>query len=454
MANKKQSTHTRWSSKWTFILATTGAAVGLGNIWKFPYITGENGGGAFVLVYLVCIFLVGLPLLIAELVLGRLGRRNPIAAMRALALASQHKPYWQLIGGLTMLAGALVLSYYSMIAGWALHYTVQSAFGHFHQMSATQADYIFNSLMVDPLLMVFLHTIIMAITMIIVMFGVQAGLEYAIRYLLPGIIIILAALVVYAIMATGYFEQALIYLFKPDFNVMSTQSVLIALGHAFFTLSLALGINMAYGAYVPSDVSIIKASTIIVMADTLVALLAGMAIFPIVFAHGLAPSAGPGLIFQTLPIALGGLPYGSFFATAFFIMVVFAALASTIALIEPSVAWLIEKYNISRIQSTLIAGLVIWLFGFISIFSFNIWSQYTLFSLNLFSFIDYLTANIMLPLGGLLIAIFTVWILKKKLLLKGLMIHEGVFFYSLRFVLGIIAPIAIILIFLNAVGII
>lgn len=444
----------RWSSKWTFILATTGAAVGLGNIWKFPYVAGVNGGGAFVLIYLLCVLIVGLPLLIAELILGRHGRQNPVAALRSIALESGRSPHWNLLGALCTFSGFLILSYYSMIAGWALDYVVQTALGNLRHADASYISAHFSALVSNPYRLIFWHSIIIIITVYIVMSGIRDGLERYILYLFPSMLFILVLLVIFAAVATDTFIDSLVFLFRPNFNELTGHSILIALGHAFFTLSLALGTIITYGAYLPRDVSIPQASVAVAGADTMIALMAGMAIFPIVFAYGLEPGAGPGLLFQTLPISFSHIPYGTFFATLFFIMVVFAALATTISILEPTVSWMIEKFKLSRRHATITAGIIVWLLGLLSIFSFNIWSEYKLFDNNIFEIIDYLSANILLPLGGLLIAIFTGWFVKKELVLYELDIEKNIYYRLFHYALAYIVPIAIMLIFLSMIGII
>jgi len=441
-----KSIHGQWTSEWGFILATTGAAVGLGNIWKFPYIAGENGGGAFVIIYLVCILLIGIPLLIAEVMLGRRGRQNPAGTMRRLALESNRSPLWQVAGIMGVIASFLILSYYSVIAGWALDYVYQSVAGHFEQANPQEIKQLFQDLVSSPSRLIYWHSLIMIATVGVVIFGVEKGLERCARYMFPTMLILLLIITVYS-MGTGYFGHGFSFLFHPNFHDISARGILVALGHAFFTLSLATGSIMMYGAYLPKKVSIIKASLFVAAADTLIALIAGLAIFPIVFANGLEPGEGPGLIFKTLPIAFGKMPYGQIFGTFFFIMLVFAAFTSAISLLEPSTAWLIERAKISRRKATVIVGFLIWLLGFGSIYSFNIWSDKKLFGLNFFTFIDYLTANIMLPLGGLLIALFAAWLFKREYVFDELNIAKGFLYRSWQIALGVITPVAILAIF-------
>lgn len=318
------SAHGQWSGRWAFILAATGSAVGLGNIWKFPYITGDNGGGAFVVVYLLCILLIGIPIMIAEVMLGRKGRLSPINTMSTLASDDNRHQIWRGIGWMGAIAGLIILSYYSVIAGWAMAYVPRLASGIFAGSTADTANAVFSELTSDPERLLAWHSLFMVATMMIVARGVSDGLEKAVRYLMPLLIVMLIVMVGYAANSGG-FSQGFNYLFSPDFSKLSSDSILAAMGHAFFTLSLGMGAIMAYGAYLPKEVSIVKTTFFIAGADTIVALLAGMAIFPIVFANGMEPSAGAGLIFKTLPIAFGQMSGGIIFGTLFFTLIVFAA---------------------------------------------------------------------------------------------------------------------------------
>ena len=449
---KRQSLHGEWSNRWAFVLAATGSAVGLGNIWKFPYITGENGGGAFVLVYLLCIALVGIPIMIAEIMLGRLGRRSPINTMRYLAREARANPRWQYLGWLGVVAGFLILSYYSVIAGWAMAYFFRVATGMFEGADAEQVTAAFDQLLASPEILLAWHTIFMLMTMLVVARGVRAGLEAAVRLLMPLLFVLLAVMVGYA-MSTGAFMDGVRFLFEPDFSRLSGTSVLVAMGHAFFTLSLGMGAIMIYGSYLPEDASISQASFWIAGADTLVALMAGLAIFPIVFANGLEPGAGPGLIFVTLPIAFGNMPAGALFGALFFLLLVFAAWSSAISLIEPAVTHLVEDHGQSRIQACVKAGLATWLLGIGTVLSFNWWADIKLFGKTFFDSLDFLTANIMLPLGGLFIAIFAGWILPRRDSEKELGgDHLG---YRLwRFTVRYVSPLAVFIVFLRSIEVI
>ncbi|MEY8194688.1 MAG: sodium-dependent transporter [Cycloclasticus sp.] len=449
---KKISAQGEWSTRLAFIFAATGSAVGLGNIWKFPYITGENGGGAFVLVYLLCIALIGVPIMMAEILLGRRGRQSPINTMRDLAKEAGAKPYWRWLGWLGVIAGFLILSYYSVIAGWAMAYFVRVSTGLFEGATSDGVSSIFGQFIADPEKLLAWHSLFMIMTMLVVARGVK-GLERAVRFLMPALLVLLLLLVVYA-MEQGDFAQALNFLFSADFSKITSESILTAMGHAFFTLSLGMGAIMVYGSYLPSKVSIGSTTLIIALADTAIALLAGLAIFPLVFANGLEPSSGPGLIFQTLPIAFGHMDYGSVFGGLFFLLLVFAAWSSSISLIEPAVAWLVENKNMSRMRACILSGMTTWLLGIGTVLSFNLTADVRLFDKTFFDLLDYLTANIMLPLGGLCIALFVGWVMSRDDSMAELKMKRPLAYNIWIFLLKYISPTAVLIVFLNVIGII
>ncbi|HHM05532.1 MAG TPA: sodium-dependent transporter [Gammaproteobacteria bacterium] len=453
MTRPHTSVHGEWSSRWVFVLAATGSAVGLGNIWKFPYITGENGGGAFVLVYLVCVAVVGIPIMIAEVMIGRRGRQSPIHTMRSLALEAGKSSRWQWLGWSGVLAGFLILSYYSVIAGWGLAYVVRAGAGVFNGAGAEQVGAIFNEFLASPERLLAWHTIFMVMTMVVVARGVRGGLEKAVRFLMPALFVLLLLLVGYA-MSTGSFTRGLEFLFRPDFSKLSQDGVLIAMGHAFFTLSLGMGAIMIYGSYLPGRASIAKTSFLIAGADTVVALMAGMAIFPIVFANGMAPASGPGLLFVSLPVAFGQMPGGVVFGMLFFVLVVFAAWTSSISLIEPAVAWLVEYRGMRRLTACLWAGVATWLLGIGTVLSFNLWAGYKLFGKTFFDLLDYLTANIMLPAGGLFIALFAAWVMKQADVRDELAIVNETGYRLWWFLVRFVTPVAVVVVFLSAIGVI
>ncbi len=452
MADTNKSIHGEWSSRFAFILAATGSAVGLGNIWKFPYITGENGGGAFVIVYLLCVAAIGIPIMIAETMMGRRGRQSPINTLQTLTEEAGANKNWHYLGWLGVIAGFLILSYYSVIAGWSMAYVIKAFTGSFSGESASQISGLFADLQASPIQQAFWHTLFIIATMAIVARGVQGGLEKAVRFLMPSLFAILMLLVAYA-MTTGSYMQGIEFLFKPDFSELTAASVLTAMGHAFFTLSLGMGAIMVYGSYLPKDISIGKTAIIIAGADTLVALLAGIAIFPIVFANGLEVGSGPGLIFETLPIAFGSMTGGWLFGVLFFILLVFAALSSAISLIEPAVAWCVEHYGIERKHACIGMGFFTWLLGMGTVLSFNQWSDVTFFGATFFESLDYLTANLMLPLGGLFIALFAGRIMLPKDSKEELNLGNDMLFTIWKFLVSYVAPAAVFIVFLNVLGV-
>ena len=451
MTTRRTSIHGEWSSRLAFVLAATGSAVGLGNIWRFPYLTGENGGGAFVLIYIACVILIGVPIMMAEILLGRRGRQSPINTMRTLAQEEGRSPAWQTLGWLGMTAGFLILSFYSVVGGWTLAYVLRIASGMFDGATADGVLAIFNGFVADPERLLAWHTVFMVMTTVVVARGVKSGLEQAVRFMMPALFVLLVAMVGYA-MNTGAYDQAVAYLFTPDFSKVSWGVVLSAMGQAFFSLSLGMGAIMIYGSYLSHTASIPRMSFIIAGLDTTVALLAGLAIFPLVFAYGLQPQGGPGLIFMTLPIAFGQMPGGALFGTAFFVLLMFAAWTSAISLLEPIVAWLVENKGVNRVTAATGAGVAVWLFGAGSVLSFNLWSEYKFLGKTFFDLADYLTSNVMLPIGGLLIAVFSVWMMSPESSRSELGLRDGIAYRTWRFLVRYLAPIAILLVFLQVTG--
>ncbi|MCG5499604.1 sodium-dependent transporter [Ectothiorhodospira lacustris] len=461
---RESSIHGQWSSKLVFVLAATGSAVGLGNIWRFPYIAGENGGGAFVLIYLACILLIGLPIMMAEIALGRRGRQSPINTMATLSREEGLHRAWGFVGWLGVAAGFIILSYYSVIAGWSLSYVFRAGGGAFTGLDADGVRGMFESLVSDPERLLAWHTLFMIMNVLVVARGVRSGLEKAVKFLMPALLGLLLLLVGYS-MSQGHFMEGVSFLFKPDWSEVTGDTILLAMGQAFFTLSLGMGAIMIYGSYLSSRASIFKTSAMVVSADTAVALLAGLAIFPIVFAGGLAPGEGPGLIFITLPMAFAEMPGGLVFGTLFFLLLVTAAWTSSISLMEPAVAWLVENRGLDRPMAAVIVGGIAWFLGLGTILSFSLWSNPIGFNLTLggealfiggtlFEMADYLTSNIMLPLGGLLIALFVGWRMTQRSVEDELGLHSRAFFRAWYYVLRFAAPIGILLVFLKAVNLI
>lgn len=442
-----------WRNRWTFMLATAGSAIGLGNIWKLPYMIGVNGGSAFVLVFIASIFFVGIPLMMTEILLGRRAQKNPFDGIESLALEAKVSRHWRYLGGMGMLTGLLILSFYSVIGGWVLSFISTAASGSFVGISGEQSTNAFNHLLASPLTLLFWHTVFMVMTMSVVARGVNSGLEKANNILIPALFAILLILLGYS-MSVGDMQSAYQFMFSPDFSKITPVAVLSALGHAFFSLSLGMGAVMVYGSYLQRDVSIARASIYIALADTMLGLMIGLAIYALVFANHLVPNAGPGLIFQTLPIAFGQMPGGSLIATLFFILVAFAAWTSAISLVEPTIAWVVENTDISRKKATTALGLIVWLLGICVVLSFNEWQNVTLvFGLNIFEMLDKLTSTILLPLGGLLIAIFAGYFMKKDHVQEELNLKQRSFKIWLM-MNNVIAPLGIGAVFLYLLKII
>ncbi|WP_417543358.1 sodium-dependent transporter [Marinobacter sp.] len=441
-----------WSSRFAFILAATGSAVGLGNIWKFPYVTGENGGGAFVLVYLLCIAVIGIPIMMAEIFVGRSGRHNPIGSMRLVAERNLSSPAWRISAVIGMIAAFAILSFYSVIGGWAASYIGHAAMGDFTSGTADSIGELFSGLLASPKQLLAWHTLFMALVILVVSRGLTGGLERAVTILMPALFVLLLIAVGYAT-TTGHFDEAASFLFTPNFGALTINGVLIALGHAFFTLSLGMAIMMAYGSYLGRDVPVGRTAVSIALMDTVVALLAGLAIFPVVFANGLEASAGPGLIFQTLPLAFGNMPMGGLFGTLFFVLLLFAAWTSGISLLEPVVEWVEENTNMERVGSAIVVGLLCWLLGIASILSLNVWADFAPLDMferfegkTIFDLLDFFTANILLPLSGLLTAIFVGWFVAKESLKADVNLSRGAFALWLT-LLRYVSPVAVVIVF-------
>lgn len=449
--SSKRGIHGVWSSRWTFVLAATGSAVGLGNIWKFPYIVGENGGGAFVLVYLLCILMVGLPVMVAEVMLGRRGRQSPINTMRYLTEEAGLHGVWNAIGWLGVIAGLMILSYYAVIAGWALHYIGHMASGTFQGVTAEQAGSIFNELLADRDTLIFWQTIFLLLTVAVVAGGVTKGLGVAVRILMPLLFVLLLVLLVFSYQS-GNFARGFSFLFSFNYEALTWEGVLEAMGHAFFTLSLGMGAIMAYGAYMPEHARIGRTVLAVGFLDTLVALVAGLAIFPIVFANPtIEPSSGPGLMFVSLPVVFGNMPGGLLFGSLFFVLVTLAAWSSAISLIEPAVAYLVESRNFHRVTANLLLGLIAWIVGLGSVLSFNVWSESRIAGFNFFEFMDFLTSSVMLPLTGLFIAIFVGWVMRPQTVREELSDESDKVFYRWHWVVRYISPLAILVVFVMGI---
>ena len=439
-----KKSHSQWSSRMGFMLAAAGSAVGLGNIWKFPYMAGQMGGSAFVLTYLLFMFIIGMPILVLEWLIGRRGQKNPIHTMEDVAVSEGHSKSWRWVGIIGVLGSFLILSFYSVIGGWATDYIVLAAKGTFEGVNGATTALIFDNFKADVVSLLTWHTVFMFATAFIVALGVGAGLERGCKLMMPGLGILLLVLVGYAIYASGpAFYKACDFLFTPNWSALNGTAILAALGHAFFSLSLGMGIMMAYGSYLGKDVDLLSTARTVVILDVVVAVLSGIAIFPLVFANGLEPAAGPGLIFVTLPIAFGNMIGGTVLGILFFIFLTFAALTSSISLLEPTVELLEEKTHMGRKTATIVISILIWALGIACILSFNKWADVKFFDKNIFDSLDYLTSKIMLPITGLGTVIFGAYMMKQKRIQEELNL-TNFWFKIWRVLTSIVIPIAIV----------
>lgn len=415
----KMTTHSskitdQWSSKFAFIIAATGAAVGLGNVWRFPYMTGTHGGSAFVLVYILCVIIIGLPIMIAELLIGRRARQNPVTALQNLALEAGASRHWGLLGWFGALALIMVLSFYSVVSGWSIAYITHSLSGDFHNLNPTQITGLWNNFLSNPWRLLFYHTFFMCLTIGVIIKGVEKGLERATKILMPALYIILIGLVIYAAII-GDFSQGFHFLFDFDSSKITTTVVIAAMGHAFFTLALGAGAMLMYGAYVPRGVNLVQCVLIVSVLDVLVAFLSGLAIFPIVFADHLAPNSGPGLMFVSLPITFAHMKGGNIVGGLFFLLLLFAAWTASINLAEPLVNITMKHLQWGRTRSALLIGFIAWFLGIGSLLSFNVWKHVQFFhEYSVFDVATNVPTDFILPLGGLGFAIFAGWIMKKS----------------------------------------
>jgi NSS family neurotransmitter:Na+ symporter len=433
---RKLKSHGAWIGKWTFILAATGSAVGLGNIWGFPYKAGTNGGGAFVLIYLGCILIIGIPIMISEIILGRRSGNSPINAMRYIALESNRSSSWQIVGWSGIFAGILILSFYSVIAGICLNYIFISASSSGTISSPEQ----FSNVISSPINLILWHTVFMILTALIVSAGIKDGIGRMVKILMPLLGFLMIFMVIYSII-NGDFSRAMSFLFAPDFSNVTSDTLLQAMGQAFFSLSLGMGSIMAYGAYMPKEQKVVGTSFTVASLDTLIAILAGLAIFPIIFAFNLEPNSGPGLVFVSMLSAFNQMQFGQFIGPLFFILLSVAALSSSISLLEPGVAYMSEENILSRKGSAQIISLFVWVLGIGSALSFNIWSDFSLIGgRNFLDSMDFIANQILLPLGGMLIAIFVGWFMKKSLIVDELGPINNYLYVLWRFFVKFIAP--------------
>ncbi len=440
----------QWSSTWAFLLAAVGFAVGMGNIWRFPYQLGENGGSAFLIIYLACAFAIGLPLLITEISMGRRGRASASQSVVNVAQEVGGSARWGIIGNLGIFCAFIILTYYTVLSGWTLDYFVKAATGAFAGADAEMTGSMFAELLGNPWVLMFWNTIVHVLIIIVIRQGIQSGLERAVKILMPALFGAIVIMVLYGIFA-GDMGATLRFLLEPDFSKITFGTLMAAIGQAFFSIGIGMGSLIVFGAYMPKDFSIPKSSTAVILMDTGVAVLAGFAIFPLVFAYGLNPSGGAGLIFQTLPLAFGQMPGGQLFGSIFFVLLIAAALSSCLGLAEGVTNWLDEHMNIPRKRGVLWVSGTAWIVGIASILGFSVWKDgweelgllYWIPSydgLDIFDTLDTLAANNLLLIGGALSAIFFGWFVPKALKLDEMNVEDGMFFAFWRFMIRFVVP--------------
>jgi NSS family neurotransmitter:Na+ symporter len=439
-----------FGSRFGVIAAAAGSAIGLGNIWRFPYVLGENGGGIFLLIYLILVAMVGIPVMLSEFTIGRSTQRNPYGAFRRLAPG---KP-WYLVGMVGIVAAFMILAFYTVVAGWTLEYLYQALINGFQGLSSKELDVMFDHFRAGTFRPVLWFIIFMFMTAWIVISGVRKGIEKYTKVLMPFLFILILVMDVRALTLPGAME-GLKFLFRPDFSKVSAETILEALGQGFFSLSIGMGTLITYGSYINKKEHLGNAALNVTIADTLIAVLAGIAIFPAVFAFHIEPGAGTGLVFKTLPLIFQEMPGGYIFSVIFFLLLSIAALTSTISVLEVIVAFFSEELNISRRAATLLATAAVGILGIFAAGSWGWFSGFRMVDQNFFGILDFTTANILLPLGGFFIVIFVGWFMgtdrvRSELSNNGEIktAYMPVFVFLVRFV----APLAIALVFMNGLG--
>lgn len=439
----------KWSGRIGFILATIGSAVGIGSIWKFPYEVGANGGSTFVLLYVIGLALVVVPLMLAEFAIGRRGRADPSGSIAALAQAAGSSRRWAAAGVLGVLTGYLILSFYSVIGGWTLGYAVDTVLNGLPEADPQAVAARFDAFLASPWQMLGWHALFMVAAAAVVARGVEKGIETAVKVLMPLLAALMLVLAAYSIVE-GDLASTLRFLFEPDLRHLSARTALEALGLGFFSIGVGLGMMITYAAYSGTEISLRQVALASVVADTLISLLAGLAVFPIVFAHGLDPASGPGLVFVTLPLAFADMPFGTAGAIAFFLLLCVAALASAISLLELIVSLLMRRLKWRRKAAVAITASTCFVAGIATVLSFNAWADWRpLASLGIassatfFELLDQLTSNLMLPLGGLAIALFAGWAAPQRMLAEELRLGP-IGARALRVTLRYLAPLGIV----------
>ncbi|MET0289102.1 MAG: sodium-dependent transporter [Pseudoxanthomonas sp.] len=447
-----------WSSNLLFLIAAIGTEAGIANVWKFSYLAGVNGGGLFVALYFIALVVLAIPALMAEMLLGRIGGRSVVGNMQVLVDRYGIGKAWKSFGWLALTSIFLILSFYFVVCGWMLYYFVLSITRGFSGVTAESATQMQATMMDSPVAMLACSGFFVATTAFVISFGVNKGIERVAGILTPLRFLILIGLLVFAVIY-GSAGQAARFLFVPDFSLISWDIVIAAVGQAFFSLGIGVGVMMTMGAYMKPEYSISKAVVTVAVAQGLVALLAGMSIFPLVFQFDLAPAQGPGLIFVTLPVAFAQMPGGAVFGALLFMLLSFAALTATIVMQESNVAWREERTRASRRTLAWLSGLAIWLTGFITVFSFNRWKDVhplTWFGFastrTPFDLLDYLTSNLLMPLGGLMVALMAGWALSREVVAKELRMTHPALFAAWRIAVRYVVPVGLVIIFISIQG--
>lgn len=448
---ERESPHGTWSSPRAFVIAAAAAAIGLGNVWRMPYLMGEYGGSAFLLVYVLVLALVVMPMLVTELMLGHWGRRSVVRSVRLLALEAGVHPAWRHLGWLALTGAVLVLSYYSVIAGWSMAYLMRAAGGVFQNAELAQVQTVFSSLVGDAERSLAWHTIFMVAATVLVSHGLRKGIEPATRLFLPTAFVCVLVLMV-MVSWSGQMGTALHWMFTPDFKALGWRGVIEALNQAFFSLSLGMGVMLAFGVMLPERVGFVRLAARVILLDTLFALFAGMAVYGLVFAITDTPTSGVRLLFETLPLA-AGQTLGSLGLVMFYLAVVLVAITSAVGLMEPVVHWLMERYNISRVFAATSTGLLIWFIGLGTLCSFNVLTDLTLWGNDIYEWLAILTGRILLPLVGVLLCVFVGRLLPDKLLHQAWADSTPEFYRLWYWCMRYPARIGLIIVLLHATGV-
>lgn len=441
----------QWTTRLGFILATAGSAIGLGAIWKFPYMTGVSGGGAFFFIFLLFTVFIGMPILLAEFIIGRGSQKDAVSAYTFFAPHSK----WNLVGVLGMVTSFILLSFYSVVGGWILLYIVQTMLGNLAGLTESEFGHLFNDLIANPIYVVGAQFVFMLLTVLVVAKGIQKGIERASKIMMPALFVAFIILIIRSL-TLDHIGEGLAFFLYPDFSNITSKTILFALGQSFFSISVGVSVMVTYSSYLSKNEDLPKSALTIVLMNVLISLLAGLAIFPAVFSFGLEPAEGPGLLFVVLPAVFEQMPFGSFFLLTFLLLFLFATLTSAFSMLEIIVATMTKRNNAKRKKTSLITGTLIFLVGIPAALSSGLLSEFTIFNLTMFELSDYLVSNILMPLGALLIAVFVGFKVPRELLLNEIKSGStfGVRIFSLWYlIIKYVAPVAIIIVFLDVLGV-